>query len=209
MLLNNDCYVSPDTIGTIIRYALELQEAIIAPVQRQASTGAFIAITPRENMLLGFSTLSGPRTVTDEMHAQHILPTRLIIGGRGVLIPAGTFSHVGLLDEANLPHYGADHDFYFRCRGAGIPMYVAVDAEVWIDDTRTTLSKGIQRLTWREFGGTLTSTRSHRNIKHISALFRKHYPIPSLYFIGVGLFVTRYIGVYLFKRFLGRNHAGG
>jgi hypothetical protein len=181
--------------------ALETPDAIIAPVQRDASTGKWSSICPNENLLLGFATLRGPITVTNHMRKQQLLPTRLIGGGRGVLIPARVFTHVGLLDEKNLPHYYADHDFFFRCRKAGIPLLVSIDAEVSIDATRTSMAQRIEEFNWSEFQKTLTSTRSHRNIKQIRALFKKHYPIPALYFIGVWFFVARYIGVYLFKRF--------
>jgi len=41
--------------------------------------------------------------------------------------------------------------------------------------------------------------RSHRNIRHIKALFKKHYPIPQLYWVGLGLYLTRYGTVFFLK----------
>ena len=200
ILLNNDSYILPQTIPVLLSHAARHPEAIVAPVQRSVSTGAYLSITPSENLLLGFSTLRGPRTVTEEMRQRQVLPTRLISGGRGALIPVDAFRSIGVFDETNLPHYGADHDFFLRCRKAGIPLLVALDAEVSIDDTRTSIASKPSELSWPEFRDTLTNIRSHRNIRHVRALFKKHYPIPPLYFIGVWLFVARYLLVYFFAR---------
>ena len=200
MLLNNDSYILPQTVPTLLSHATHHPGTIIAPVQRSSLSGAYVSITPRENLLLGFATLQGPKEVTAQMRNRRLLTTRLISGGRGVVIPARVFREVGNFDEENLPHYCADHDFFLRCRGAGIPLLVAVDAEVSIDDTRTSIANKPWELSWPEFRDTLTSIRSHRNIRHVRALFKKHYPIPRLYFIGVWLFGARYVLMYLLAR---------
>jgi len=201
MLLNNDCFVKPGTIGTLVKHANQSPSSIIAPVQRDNTTGEYIAITPRDLLLLGFIMWSGgPREITRVMRERELLPSRLIGGGRGVLIPRGVFTDVGLLDDKNLPHYYADHDFYMRCRAAGIPLLVAVDAEVDIDGSRTSSAKQVGCLTWKEFLSTLTDIRSHRNIAHLRELFKKHYPIRFLYFIGLWLSNLRYFSVYAIKR---------
>ena len=201
MLLNNDCNVKPDTIGVLLGFSRKLPNAIVAPVQRELSSGRYLCITPRDLLLLGFpSWPGGPKNITQEMRAQGVLPTRLISGGRGVLIPRSVFGTAGLLDEENLPHYCADHDFFFRCRAMNIQLYVAVDAEVYIDDHRTSSANHIERLSWREFFQTLKDTRSHRNITHLRVLFKKHYPVRFFYPVGLWLSILRYFTVYIVKR---------
>ena len=91
------------------------------------------------------------------------------------------FTLLGLFDEEQLPHYGSDHDFYLRARRHGIPLYVATRAFVNIDNTRTTLADNPGTLSPAEFLHSLRSIRSHRNLRDVTALFRKHYPIPSLF----------------------------
>ena len=43
---------------------------------------------------------------------------------------------------------------------------------------------------------TFRDRRSHRNLRDLSALFRRHYPIRGLYPLGVGLNLLRYSVLY-------------
>ncbi len=200
MLLNNDCYVTPETIGILLRLSQARPDAIIAPIQRDRRSGAITSISPRSRFLFGFPTVPGPRRLTHDMAAQPLLPVKLIIGGRGVILPASVLARLGLFDAEALPHYGADHDFFMRVRRQGTPLYVATGAFVDIDDSRTTSADRPETLSWSAFLHTLRDTRSHRNLHDIAALFRKHYPIPGLYPVGVALYTGRYLLVYLVKR---------
>ncbi len=78
--------------------------------------------------LLGFSTLIPPAGWYRFRYPAGLVPTPLICGGRGVILSAATFQQVGMLDEEHLPHYGADHDFYFRCRKAGLQLFICMDS---------------------------------------------------------------------------------
>lgn len=200
MLLNNDCYVPPETIEKLVQLSLTKPDAIIAPVQRDWHTSSVISIKPATLFLLGFPTRPGPRTVTSGMLAQPLQPTRLIGGGRGVIIPKSVFDKIGLLREDIFPHYCADHDFYLNCARQKIELFIASEIYVDVDNTRTTLADDPQHLDFRQFIETLSSIRSHRNIKDVKALFKRHYPINGLYWIGVTLYLTRYIVVYTLKR---------
>lgn len=200
MLLNNDCYVTPETIGELIELWKENPQALIAPVQRDLKTRDILSITPRSCFLLGFPTIPGPKTLTSAMHAQRLLPTRLISGGRGVLIPASLFQEVGLFDEIYLPHYGADHDFYLRATKKKWPLYVAARAVVDIDNTRTSIAENLSEMSFRGWCLSLYNQRSHRNVVHVSALFKKHYPIKKLYLVGVFLCSARYLMVFFMKK---------
>ena len=132
MLLNNDCYVTASTLKSMLEYSNMWPEAIIAPVQRDWKSGALLAISANSCLLLGFLTRPGPRQVDSCMPA--LLPVELIIGGRGVVITKSVFERIGLFDEQNLPHYGADHDFYMRARKVDINLYVATRVLVDIDN---------------------------------------------------------------------------
>jgi hypothetical protein len=200
MLLNNDGYVTPATIGILLGLARDHRDAIIAPIQRDWRSGKITSISPRSRFLLGFPTVPGPRRLTPAMAAQPLLPVELIGGGRGVILSAGVLADLGLFDEETLPHYWADHDFYLRARHRGIRLRVATGAFVDIDNTRTTTADQPETLSWRAFLGTLRDTRSHRNLRDVTALFRKHYPIPGLSALGVALYTGRYLLVYLLKR---------
>lgn len=202
MLLNNDCYVTPETIGVLVRLARQNPTAIIAPIQRNWPSGQITMINPRSWFLLGFPTIPGPRRLTATIISKELLPVSLIGGGRGVIIPAFVFGILGLFNEENLPHYYADHDFYLRARQQHVPLYVATHAFVDVDNTRTTLADNPGALSFSQFLQSLHSIRSHRNLRCVTALFRKHYPIPGFYPLGVALYIGRYVLVYFIQRII-------
>jgi GT2 family glycosyltransferase len=198
MLLNHDSYVRKDMIGTLLTRLHDHDDAIIAPTQVNTRTGRE-TIGATSFFLAGFSTITPPASWYRKFYSEILIPVRLIPGGRGVIIRASVFDKVGLFNEAQLPHYGADHDFYFRCRKADIKLYVCGDAKVDIDDTMTTLGNMDSKLSLTNFMNSLKNQRSHRNIKDLSMLFSLHYPIAVLSHVGVALHLVRYFSVYLVK----------
>ncbi|MGB5261656.1 MAG: glycosyltransferase family 2 protein [Gammaproteobacteria bacterium] len=200
MLLNNDCYVAPDTIETLLRHSASNPDAIIAPVHRNLNSGEIITRRGGTLFLLGFPTLLLPGRSLYKPDTDSIKRTSLIMGGRGTLIPADIFASIGLFNEAELPHYWADHDFFLRCKKQGIRQYIAQNTLVDIDERTTSLANRLQHMKLSQFIDSLKNRRSHRNIKDLGALFRLHYPIPGLYPLGVFLNMARYTLVYLFTR---------
>lgn len=201
MLLNNDCYVVPDAVEILMQYSRQCAKSIVAPVQRDWKTGKINVIAPCSHFLFGFPTWLGKRKLTREMKKNRLINSKLIIGGRGVVIPAELFSSIGLFDENTLPHYGADHDFYLKAKKKGVDLMIATWAFVDVDNSRTTMADNPGKLTFKEFIHSFFSIRSHRNIKHVKTLFRKHYPVPGMFLLGVALYLGRYCFVYLIKRF--------
>lgn len=198
MLLNHDCYLHPDAIGILTGHIETEPDAVIAPVQHLLSSGRD-TIGATSCFLLGFTTLAVPSAWYRLRHSSTLFPVHLIMGGRGVVFKADTFHRVGYLDEEHLPHYGADHDFYFRCRKAGLRLLVCSDARVDVDDTMTTSANLDTGLSLSQFTASLRDRGSHRNIKDLQALFSKYYPIPGLAPLGVFLNTARYFFVYLLK----------
>lgn len=197
MLLNNDCYVSRDTVESLVRYSAAHPMAIIGPVQRNLHSGEIMTKRVGTLFLLGFPTLQLPGKSLYKPDTDDLRPTRLIIGGRGTLIPAQIFERVGLFNEVDLPHYHADHDFFLRCRRSHITLYIAQGTAIDIDESTTSAASDLRHMTLSQFLDTLRNRRSHRNIRDLNALFRLHYPIPGLYPVGVFLNIARYLLVYL------------
>ncbi len=204
ILLNNDCYVTAETIGALALHARQVGEAIIAPIQKSSRNGNIIVSSATTCFLLGFPTLILPRIFNSPKNKK-LKATRLIMGGRGVLIPASVFKRIGLFDEINLPHYGADHDFYLRCRKQGVPLFIANDAFVCIDDSRTTLASRYANMRSAEFIETLKNRRSHRNIRDLNSLFRLHYPIKGFHYVGVMLNLARYMLLFIWGKVFSHN----
>ena len=199
MLLNHDCYVEAETIQRLVAHADQAGEAIIAPLPYDYFTKRLIAMTATTCFLFGFPTVT-PHAKTELIGKQELVPTRLILGGRGALVPSSIFERFGLFDETNLPSYYSDHDFYLRCRSRGVPLLMAADARVYVDDTRTSIAAKFDDMGFRQFLQTLVTPRSHRNIRDLTALFKLHYPIKGRHHIGVALNVIRYFMLYCWKR---------
>ncbi|NIA28032.1 MAG: hypothetical protein GWP02_08250, partial [Desulfobulbaceae bacterium] len=133
MPLNHDCYVRSDTIANILKSIKNTTNSIVAPVQYSLRDRNEL-VCATSFFLLGFPTVIIPGKWCKSFSSTNLLSTRLIIGGRGVVIPAEIFNTVGYFDELALPHYGADHDFYLRCKKSGIKLLTCLDATVDIDD---------------------------------------------------------------------------
>lgn len=208
MLLNNDCYFQPDTLERMASHLRENPGTIIAPVQRNLRSRRITTRPMTSCFLLGFPILQLPGRHEYSKDIHQLKEVNIIIGGRGVVIPASVFRETGLLNEGELPHYGSDLDFYLRSRKHGIRLCIAQDAIVDVDEATTTLSSRIGRMTLSSFLDTLKNRRSHRNIPELTALFRLHYPIPGLYPLGVSLNLLRYALLYAAARLLRAGRPG-
>lgn len=202
MLLNNDCYFDPGALSELLKISYQHPNCIISPSQYDYSSGRLLCEKAYTLYCLGFPTLILPNFRRSDAKNKELVPTKLILGGRGVIIPVSSIIEVGYFNEHAFPHYGSDNDFYLRCRNAGIPMYVIPGCRIYVDSSTTTIAANPGSLTFRQFIGTLYDRRSHRNIHDNIELFRRHFPIAGLYIIGVGLNITRYFLLYLFNRFI-------
>jgi len=173
---------------------------IVAPLQVELGTERTLGVDATTLLLLGFPVWQRPWPRVRPKQEGTLKRTKLILGGRGVVIPCHVFQRIGLFDEEHLPHYLADHDFYLRCRRVGVPMYLASGVRLYVDGARSTEARNLERLSVRDFVATLHSWRSHRNLTHLAVLFRKHYPIPGLHWVGVSLNLARYLAIYVWRR---------
>src|SRR2546423_821731 len=82
VLLNNDCYVTPDTLATLVEHARgAAAQAIIAPLQRSARDHALLVNLVTTCFLLGFPTLRRPWPGSPRPGEHALLPVPIIIGG--------------------------------------------------------------------------------------------------------------------------------
>lgn len=188
MLLNSDCVVDKATVNRLWDLSREMSPGVVAPLQRNLHDRQPLVVRSWTGLSAGFPTLRSERRV----RKHGVVPTRMIIGGRGVIIPRQIFEQVGLFDADALPHYLADHDFYLRCRRAGYSLFVDTESQILVDQERSTESAQLGRLDLNAFRATLSSRRSHRNLRDLRTFFERNYPVRRLWRIGYTLSATRY-----------------
>jgi len=206
MLLNSDAFISNGDSARLLLACRQKELAIVAPRQVDLGSGEVTFTYAADCYLLGFPLINVSTWLQKfpayrkrvEVH------TRMIIGGRGVIIPVSVFENVGLFDEARLPHYGADNDFYIRCRRAGISLWVRTDCTISIDSNTSSMATRLGTMNFSRFVQSLRDRKSHRSVQSLVPLYRKYYPIPGLYLLGYGLNIARYALVYLMARIAGR-----
>lgn len=201
MLLNHDCYLRKDTIGNLLSSNNDINK-IVAPIQIDIHTKKEL-VCAYSFFLLGFSTVIPPARWCKSLYSNNLVSTGLIIGGRGVIIDAEVFRSVGLLDEVNLPHYGADHDFYLRCKKSGFKLYTCKTAIVDVDDSVRYSEHTLPDSMGNGIAKNLLDRKSHRNIKDTWTLFSNHFPIPGFAFFGVSLYLLRYFLIFLLSYITG------
>lgn len=94
------------------------------------------------------------------------------ISGRGVLIPVAVFRRIGNYDKKHFPHYGADYEFGFRAKRAGVPLVVSYRAVVYLKNDLTGFRPKRKILSYAETWRRLFSIKSPANIfVHIKTIY--------------------------------------
>lgn len=196
VLLNSDCVIRGEAIRRLTEQSVEVN-GIVAPMQRDLGTAEVVAGRAYTAVSLGFPTLWVSRRAP---RGESLVSTQMIIGGRGVVIPARVFESVGLFAENALPHYLADHDFFLRAKRAGEKLYIAPTVDVFVDADRTSRSATRTVLTTAQVRATLHDQRSHYHAKTQKAFFQRNYPIRPLWRVGLTLSILRFAVTRLFAR---------
>ncbi len=110
------------------------------------------------------------------------------ISGRGVLIPVSVLKRIGNFAYQSLPHYGADYEFGFRAKAAGVPLVVDYGAVVYLKNDLTGFRPTARVLSYRDEWRRLFSIKSPANvIVHLKIIW-KHCPR-----LGLKLFDICYV----------------
>lgn len=204
MILNSDCVLDSAEVRRIWEVSQAMDSAILAPVQRDLHDDRPMVVRSWTGLPAGFPTLRSEHRV----RGRGVIPTRMIIGGRGAVVPRQVFEHVGLFNEDALPHYLADHDFYLRCRRAGFPLLIHAGASVFVDPATSSVAASVGDLDFPHFASSLRHRKSHRNIEATRAFFQLNYPVRPLWWIGFALALSRYTAVWTVTRAIALAKAG-
>lgn len=94
------------------------------------------------------------------------------ISGRGALIPTGVFRRIGNYNKKLFPHYGADYEFGFRAKRAGVPLVVSYRAIVYLKNDLTGFRPTRKVLSYGDTCRRLFSIKSPANLfVHIKTVY--------------------------------------
>lgn len=129
LLINNDAFLHPEALATLLRYARQEEVGLVAPL-------IYWADPPDRIWSVGGRLRPLVMEVSHEWEGQpdprrwpEILE-RDFVTGCCLLVPRRTFERVGLLDEQFHMYYD-DFDFSCRVRAAGLRILVIPAARAW------------------------------------------------------------------------------
>jgi len=198
LTLNNDNELPPDYLTELSAYRDKYPHAVLASAKYNIVTGELVA----EGHWLNWLTAKA-KAVTFER--DHLPGDKNVIAvnhtsGRGAFFPIAVFQQLGLYDEKNLPHYGADYDFSYKAMRAGFPIYVCKTCRVFAYVEACGMTEVRKQFSLTSFINYLTSIRSPANLKAHWWYGWNNCP-KALFPTYITLDVLRLIGSY-FKHFL-------
>jgi GT2 family glycosyltransferase len=124
LTLNDDLECDPGYIAALYRAADMHPDCLLGSTSYDLDTGAIVYQGEYINWWLARFDRPGIKYDDNLVEVTH-LP------GRGMLIPSKIIEQIGMFDERELPHYGADDDYSMRARAAGFRNYCVSGAKIY------------------------------------------------------------------------------
>jgi len=197
MTLNDDTVPDPDYMEKMIFWSKKQPDALLGALAIDVKSRVPIAggwlhswkttrITDLVNILKP-DEFSG-------LHKVNVFP------GRGLLIPAKVFEHIGLYDSKNFPQTVADNDFAYRAENSGYEIYCNCDAKIKIYPDESAASYYRKNKSLKNYYIHLFGLKGAANLKRFTILVIKNCPKRYLIkYLLVGW--SRRIGGYLMEWF--------
>jgi len=171
LLMNNDTLVPPDYVEVLVDYSRRFDAAVGALIvdskdpSHVLDAGEYI---DWENYNFPVKTVVG----SDEKYCSDVD----VLPGRGTLVPIEMIRRCGNVDEAMLPHYLADYEFFYRLKSMGCRLIVSYETYVMahIEETGILPSRGVSTL--RKVWDELFSRRSMSNVVDHWRFISRHAP---------------------------------
>ena len=163
LTLNDDTELPSDYLFNLTQNHQKYPNTIITSIIVDIKTGDLVDIGYRQNWLL-----ATPQPVNFNQHHLANDPNSIEVthaSGRGTLLPIAVYQKIGLYDEKNLPHYGADEDLTYKAVRAGFKIYVNKNCKVLSHVEATGMTNILSGFTIKTFVAYLTSMRSPANLK--------------------------------------------
>ncbi len=177
LTLNNDTLPPPDFLAQMYSQSEAHPNALLGPLELDAGTGSIIYGGERINWLKGtaepLTGISSPGQ-RGGLHSVDWLP------GRGLLIPAGVFTKIGLFDARTFPHYFADLDFTRTALRHGFSLYLNYQAKLPTYPEASGDRQNKAQKSLRNYYSHLFGIKGGGNLRDFTRFARRHCPWPYL-----------------------------
>lgn len=196
LIINDDVSLFPDYLEKVVTVSTKLPDAIIGSVTVDKTTDVVLNSDARLNRCRAGYDSSWNGKKIDDIKDELIKSDML--SGRGMLIPESVIKKIGLFNEWELPHYGADNEFTWRAKKNGIEVFCSKSCIV------NTLPKEASLYSYkRNFKDFAFEKKKPGNLAVISTMaylcFSKRY---AFYYVGINFirFLKSYIKQYVMSR---------
>lgn len=169
--LNNDVTFEPNYLAQLIKTSQHYNQAVVGSLCKD--------VLPPHDVLDAGITINWYKYRYGQVPYD---PSQLVadhvdtISGRGLLIPVSVIKKIGNFADKTLRHYGADYDYGFRVKTAGLSMVVDNQAMVYLKNDLTGFRPTAKVLSYRDEWRRLFSIKSPANIiVHLKLIWR-HCP---------------------------------
>lgn len=201
LLLNPDSQIEEDTITNLLAVTQDSENIIAASlvVRKDDSSRIWWAGNSWGRLWPLLPIWSSRYLIKKDTCLSEIpqIPYRTSeVHGRGVLVPSSVFKRIGLYDEVNLPHYGADVEFSRRAQANEIAMLVVPNARVLLATENSGMTRQMTfRKAFRGYWNFLTKRKNGEMLHvgwHILSRYVPYYAVFPSYLFLLALNTARF-----------------
>jgi len=195
LIINDDVHVKEDYLESLVDVGMNCSDAIIGSICINSETDKIIYAGFSLNKVRAKFVPKYSNCRLNQISAD-LIPSD-VLPGRGVLIPFIVFKSMGFFNESQLPHYGADFEFFWRARKNGFELMTAANCQVFTQSKDDTLYR--YKSSFKEFIANKKKPGNLPVVINFSFLcFSRCY---AVYYIGINF--IRHLLSYI-KRFFAR-----
>ena len=193
LTLNNDTFVPPDYIATLVSLAQKEPNALIGSIAFDYNRRD---VPVSEGVRIDWLSAKYTKIKhSPDAQPQSFYPVT-VLSGRGTLIPARVFRQIGSYDAENFPHYAADYDLSLRAHHQGHPLLLHPACYLFARTDLTGISNVHAKISFSAWLKSFGSIKSSNNLKirlkfglrHPPLLFRPIFILCDLCRVFLGTF---------------------
>jgi GT2 family glycosyltransferase len=129
LIINDDVSLRPDYLENIVNASIKYPDSIIGSASVDKKTGIILNADAKLKPFAARLKSSWKGKKIDEIKDDYVKSD--VLPGRGMQIPDSVIRKIGLFNDEDLPHYGADTEFTWRAKLNGIDVLCSKNCRVF------------------------------------------------------------------------------